>query len=96
MISKYAALKREYYGIVLTVYPAESWAPRVGAHESTHIANLICMTQQQQKTSALGKPERRSIYSADRQTRDRHDLPPAKVTVPADESWEISMIRSAV
>ena len=33
VISKYAALKWEYYGIVLTVYPAENWAPRVHAHE---------------------------------------------------------------
>jgi len=31
----------------------------------------------------VGKTRRRSIYSADRQTRDRHDLPPAKVTVPS-------------
>jgi len=33
VISKYAALKWEYYGIVLTVYPAEGWGPRVRAHE---------------------------------------------------------------
>jgi len=33
VISKYAALKLEYYGTVLTVNQAESWAPRVRAHE---------------------------------------------------------------
>ena len=40
----------------------------------------------------IGKTRRRSIYSVDRQTRNRHDIPPTKVTVP---SWKLkARIRS--
>jgi len=45
VISQYAALKWEYYGIVLTVYPAQSWAPRVRAHEfrlSLSVRQSVC------------------------------------------------------
>jgi len=42
----------------------------------------------QQKTSALGKPERRAIYSAERQTRDASE---PKWQYPA-ESWEFCAV----
>jgi len=47
VISKYAALKWEYYGIVLTVYPAKSWAPGIRAHVFIEILSVrpsVCLS----------------------------------------------------